>query len=156
MRAEPGGWWRHSAHVLRGLLGGICWVALSWGLALPAPAHAQETLWLEAEHFVGIRDYCWPMGRPEMKKTAGHWGLSGPGWAAEWNQGGESGFLSIATAADDDKAVATRAVEIPVAGQYRVWVRYADWREQTERFQVKIEQPGEKPWEGRYGEQPAI
>ena len=28
-----------------------------------------------------------------MRKTDGHWGISGPGWAAEWNQGGESGFL---------------------------------------------------------------
>ena len=173
MRAERGGWrqgtWGTLRRMVPGVSGGLTW-GVSWGVtggwltalglicgaALPGTVQAQETLWLEAEHFVGIRDYCWPMGRPEMKKTAGHWGLSGPGWAAEWNQGGESGFLSIATAADDDKAVATRVVEIPVAGQYRVWVRYADWREQTERFQVKIEQPGEKPWEGRYGEQPAI
>ena len=57
-----------------------------------------ETIWLEAEHLDGIRGYCWPMGKPEMKKTAGHWALSGPGWAAEWCQGGESGFLSIACA----------------------------------------------------------
>ena len=41
--------------------------------------------------------------RPGCKKTDGHWGLSGPGWAAEWNQGGESGFLSIACGADDDQ-----------------------------------------------------
>src|SRR5947199_6622064 len=91
-----------------------------------APAASPETLWLEAEHFDGIRGYCWPMGKPEMKKTAGHWGLSGPGWAAEWNQGGESGFLSIATAADDDKAVVTKTVDIPIAGTYHVWVRYGD------------------------------
>ena len=71
-------------------------------------ACAQESLWIEAEHLDGVRGHCWPMGRPEMKKTSGHWGLSGPGWAAEWNMGGESGFLSIATAADDDRAVATK------------------------------------------------
>src|SRR5215510_15793896 len=88
-----------------------------------APAAAPETIWLEAEHLDGVRGYCWPMGRPEMKKTSGHWALSGPGWAAEWNQGGESGFLSIAAGADDDHAVATRAVEIPIAGDYFVWVR---------------------------------
>src|SRR5688500_4397246 len=76
-------------------------------------AGAQESLWIEAEHLDGFRGYCWPMGKPEMKQTAGHWALSGPGWAAEWNQGGESGFLSIATAADDDKAVATKQLEIP-------------------------------------------
>lgn len=81
---------------------------------VPAPAAdapaSPETLWIEAESLDGIRGYCWPMGRPEMKKTAGHWGLSGPGWAAEWNQGGESGFLSIACGADDDKAVATKGL----------------------------------------------
>ena len=37
-------------------------------------------------------------------KTEGHWGVSGPGWAAEWIQGGESNFMSIACGADDDKA----------------------------------------------------
>src|SRR3954470_17440721 len=84
---------------------------------------AQESLWLEAEHFDGIRGYCWPMGKPEMKKTAGYWGLSGPGWAAGGDKGGESGFLSIATAADDDKAVVTKTVDIPIAGMYHVWVR---------------------------------
>ena len=120
------------------------------------PAIAQESLWLEAEHFDGLRGYCWPMGRPEMKKTAGHWALSGPGWAAEWNQGGESGFLSIATAADDDKAVVTKTVDIPIAGTYYVWVRYGDWREKTERFQIQIEQPGQKVWEGKFGEKPVI
>ena len=82
--------------------------------AAAIPAFAQESLWLEAEHFDGLRGYCWPMGKPEMKKTAGHWALSGPGWAAEWNQGGESGFLSIATAADDDKAVVTKTVDVPL------------------------------------------
>ena len=60
-------------------------------------ATARESIWIEAEHLDGVRGYCWPMGTPAMKKTDGHWGLSGPGWAAEWNQGGESGFLSIAT-----------------------------------------------------------
>ena len=70
-----------------------------------------------------------------MKKTDGHWGLSGPGWAADWNMGGESGFLSIATGADDDRAVATKTIEVPVDGTYFVWVRYGEWREATERFQ---------------------
>jgi hypothetical protein len=124
--------------------------------AAAIPAFAQESLWLEAEHFDGLRGYCWPMGKPEMKKTAGHWALSGPGWAAEWNQGGESGFLSIATAADDDKAVVTKTVDVPIAGTYYVWVRYGDWREKTERFQIQIEQPGQKPWEGKFGEKPVI
>jgi len=91
------------------------------------------------------------MGKPEMKRTNGHWGLAGPGWAAEWNQGGESNFLSIAAGADDDHATVTRTVEIPVAGRFSVWVRYADWREKPERFQVQIEQPGRASWVGSYG-----
>src|SRR4051794_24574689 len=121
-------------------------------IGAPIPAMAQESLWLEAEHFDGIRGYCWPMGKPEMKKTSGNWGLSGPGWAAEWNQGGESGFLSIAAGPDDDKAVATKTVEVPAAGKWFVWVRYGDWREKTERFQVRIEQGGAAPWTGQFGE----
>ncbi len=124
-------------------------------LIATAPAIA-ESLWIEAEHLDGIRGHCWPMGKPEMKKTEGHWALSGPGWAAEWNQGGESGFLSIAAGADDDKTVATKSIEIPAAGDYLVWARYGDWREKAERFQVHIEQEGTAPWLGKYGEQAII
>src|SRR4051794_36230129 len=99
-------------------------LGLLLGMVYGLPAPAAETLWLEAEHLDGIKGYCWPMGKPASKKTDGHWGLSGPGWAAEWNQGGESGFLSIACGAEDDKAVATKTIEIPVEGRYFVWVRY--------------------------------
>lgn len=131
----------------------LVWCA---ALTLTCTALAQESLWLEAEHFDGIRGYCWPMGRPEMKKTAGHWGLSGPGWAAEWCQGGESGFLSIATAADDDKASATKTVEVPLAGNYFVWVRYGDWREKPEPFSIRIEQGGKPVLDAEYGLSPQI
>lgn len=110
-----------------------------------------ESLWIEAEHLRGVKGFCWPMGTPAMKKTAGHWGLSGPGWAAEWNQGGESGFLSIATAADDDRATATTSIDVPVEGRYFIWVRYGDWREQPEPFSIRIEQPGAAAWQGDYG-----
>ena len=136
------------------------WTVLSAAtlLLITHPTAKAESLWLEAEHFEGIRGYCWPMGDDSrnMRVTDGHWGLSGPGWAAEWNQGGESGFLSIATGAADDKASVTRTVEIPVEGEYRVWVRYGDWREKTERFQVRIEQDGTDAWTGRYGERAMI
>jgi len=117
---------------------------------------AAESLWIEAEHLEGIRGYCWPMGRPNMKKTNGHWALSGPGWAAEWNQGGESGFLSVATAANDNRAVASKSVEVPEDGEYHIWVRYGDWREKTERFQIRIQQPGKPLWTGRFGEKARV
>lgn len=131
-------------------------LALLLGTCLPWPLWSQESLWLEAEHFTGIRGYCWPMGKPEMKKTNGNWGISGPGWAAAWNQGGESGYLSIATSAEDDHAVVTKTVEIPAAGHYFAWIRYADWRERTERFQLEIEQAGKPRWIGKYGEKAVI
>lgn len=131
---------------------------LFFAVSLVRTIEATESLWLEAEHFDGVRGYCWPMGsdKRKMRETDGRWGLSGPGWAAEWNQGGESGFLSIATGAADDKAAVTRTVEIPNEGTYHVWVRYGDWREQTERFQIQIEQNGAPAWTARFGEQPIV
>src|SRR5205085_2490176 len=68
----------------------------------------------------------------------------------------ESGFLSIAAGPDDDKALATKTLEIPADGTYFVWVRYGDWREKTERFQVQLEQNGARVFEGRYGEKPVV
>lgn len=119
------------------------------------PALAAETVFIEAEHLKGIKGYCWPSGRPEIKKTAGHWGISGPGWAAEWVQGGESGFLSIACGADDDKAVASTEFEAPVAGEYRVWVRFRDNRGMSSRFQVRLTSEG-KTTTLDYGTKPVI
>ena len=119
-------------------------------------ANGPEHLWLEAEHFRVIQGYCWPMGPENLRQTDGAWGLSGPGWAAEWTQGGESGFLSIAAGGNDDRAVVHRDVELPVAGRYFIWVRYGDWREQTERFEIQIEQDGADTWTGKFGEQAVI
>jgi hypothetical protein len=124
-------------------------------LVLPSIALA-ESIWLEAEHFSGVRGFCWPAGQPAMRKTAGHWALSGPGWAAEWSQGGESGFLSIGCGADDDKAVATANVEVPVKGKYRVWVRFRENRGMTNRFQVRLTPKGGKPVTLAYGEKPNV
>ncbi len=117
---------------------------------------AAETLWLEAEHFDGIRSYCWPMGRPEMRVTNGNWGLSGPGWAATWNQGGESGFLSIATSAEDANAVVSKTVTVPVEGAYSLWVRYADYREANERFEVRVSQSEREPQTFEFGMSPRV
>jgi hypothetical protein len=119
-------------------------------------AAAAESLWIEAEHFDGITGYCWPQGRPEMRQTNGNWGLSGPGWAADWNQGGESGFLSIATAAEDANAVVTKTVTVPAAGSYTLWVRYADYREAEERFEVRVAQPGREARTFEFGLHPKV
>ncbi len=137
-------------HKSRARLLGIVFF-LSPTLALRA-AGPIETVWIEAEHLQGIKGNCWPMGTPEARKTAGNWGISGPGWAAEWNQGGESGFLSIACGADDDKAEASADFEVPASGDYQVWVRYRDVREATNRFQIRLEQQASQPWVTTYGE----
>jgi hypothetical protein len=123
-------------------------------LLMVCPSRASETIWIEAEHLRGVRGYCWPGG--PNPKTAGHWGISGPGWAAEWTQGGESGFMSIACGPDDDRAVASLDLEIPEAGAYRVWVRFRDNRGSTSRFQVRLTPAGGRPVVLTYGEHPVI
>ncbi len=129
---------------------------LALALVFTADARAHESIWIEAEYLHGIQGYCWPMGRPELRKTNGHWGLSGPGWAAEWVQGGESNFLSIACAADDDKAVASTDVAVPVAGTYRVWVRFRDNRGCSSRFQVRLTPAEGAPALLTYGTKPIV
>jgi hypothetical protein len=136
---------------------------LCWGLSLIAGtivtallAQGQESIWIEAEHMQGIHDYCWPGGSPQNCAIEGQWGMSGPGWAAEWTQGGESGFLSIACKPEEDRAVASNSLVIPVRGRYRLWIRYADVREKTERFEARIEQPASPPWTATYGEKPVV
>src|SRR5438128_1458657 len=100
-------------------------------------AHAAETVWIEAEHLRGVRGSCFPdMGQA----THGAWALSGPGIAPEWTQGGESEWLSIACGPEESAAVATYEFEVPEAGQWHLWVRYRDWRDQSEIFEVRIEQ----------------
>lgn len=91
-------------------------VTLAALAALPFPAPAAESVWIEAEHLAGVRGHCFPdMGG----KTAGHWAPSGPGIAPEWTQGGESGWPSVACAPDDATA-ATYDFEVPEAGGVRV------------------------------------
>lgn len=122
---------------------------------------AHESLWIEAESLRGIQGTCFPAGRGSAMRgsrrnvTDGHWGISGPGWAAEWNMGGESGFSSIACGADDDRAVATLDIEVPADGAYNLWVRYRDVREASERFNVMIEQGGVAQTK-TYGERPMV
>jgi hypothetical protein len=123
------------------------------------PTGAHETIWLEAEFLQGLKGFCWPMAKgtkESLRKTEGNWGLSGPGWAAEWNQGGESGFLSIAAGPGDDKAVVSKTINVPKAGKYYLWVRYGDWRETPERFRIKLKQDAGAEWSGVFGEKPVV
>ncbi len=127
------------------------------GISIPSLSatwvFAQESIWFEAEHLHGVRGSCFP---DFDQKTAGHWALSGPGIAPEWTQGAESEWLSIACAPEDEQAAASRDCEVPEAGEWRLWVRYRDWREQTELFAVRIEQTGQPPQQVTFGEKAVI
>ncbi len=126
------------------------WVA-AVAIGLAGRAAAAETIWIEAEQMRGVRGSCFPdMGG----KTDGHWAVSGPGIAPAFTQGGESGWLSVACAPDDDRASATVDVEVPEAGEWTLWVRYRDWRRQTELFAVRIEQEGRPPRQVIFGDRP--
>lgn len=115
-------------------------------------AFCSETVWIEAEHLRVIRGSCFP----DMEQTTdGHWGLAGPGIAPEWTQGGESEWLSVACGPDDDRAAASADFEVPADGEWMLWVRYRDWRRQTEQFAARIEQ-GDQRQEFVFGQQPVV
>ncbi len=77
------------------------------------------------------------------KTKAPGWGINGPGVSAEWSQGGESEWNSVAASADETRATIYQDIEVPRAGDYKVWVRYADWANRSENFVVRITQDGE-------------
>ena len=53
---------------------------------------------MEAESFGGLKGSNFSF-QEASKTTKGSWSLAGPGVAAEWTQGGESEFMSIAARA---------------------------------------------------------
>src|SRR4051812_29197456 len=111
-------------------------VLLGAGLAEGAP----HTVVMEAEYFGPLKGSNFSFQEPE-KTTKGSWSLAGPGVAAEWTQGGESEFMSIATRADEPAGTSvSRETEVPAAGSYQLWVRYCDYRNKSERFRVVVGQ----------------
>jgi len=108
-------------------------------------------LWLEPEWFDGVKGGCYFW--TGTAKPTGNWGCAGPGVTPEFSQGGESGWNSMAVPAEETKAECSRNLVIPRAGNYRIWVRYYDFRAQTEPFTVKLEQGG-KTITGELGMQP--
>ncbi|MBC8030499.1 MAG: hypothetical protein H7Z16_10345 [Pyrinomonadaceae bacterium] len=107
---------------------------------------AHEYLWYEAENMRGfatkptgvpIQNPSW-VGLPRAKAPG--WGINGPGVSAEWSQGGESEWNSAVASADEPRATLYQDVEIPRDGNYKVWIRYADWANRSENFVVRIMQ----------------
>lgn len=139
-------------HITRLLL------VLALSIALPAavPARAAEYLWVEAEHSTDIEgaNYSWTPA-PPLDQQRG-WGIAGPGVAAEWTQGGESEWTSIAAHPQERDATARYAIEVPAAGRYRVWVRYADYQKKNETFRVRIHQAGKPVSDHAHGETPVV
>jgi hypothetical protein len=105
-----------------------------------------EYLWYEAENMRGfstdrlnnpVINASWI--DPPRAQSPG-WGMNGPGVSAEWSQGGESEWNSAAASADETRATISQELQIPRAGQYKLWVRYADWAGKTENFDATIAQ----------------
>ena len=79
------------------------------------------------------------------------WGMNGPGVSAEWTQGGESEWNSAAASADETNATLYQDLEIPRAGKYILWIRYADWANKNENFVARIAQNGAQVFEHEFG-----
>jgi hypothetical protein len=121
--------------------------------ARPSP----EYLWYEAENMRGfsVDALNTPVSNPSWamppRANAPGWGMNGPGVSAEWSQGGESEWNSAAASADETRAVIYQDVEIPRAGQYKIWVRYADWLGRTENFTLRITQGSREVYRREFG-----
>lgn len=119
----------------------------------PAP----EYLWYEAENMRGFTTG--KLGAPTLNPSylnlpagrAPGWGMNGPGVSAEWSQGGESEWNSAAASADETKATIYQDLEVPRAGQYRLWVRYGEWPKKTQNFTVTIAQNNEQVFRREFG-----
>ena len=79
------------------------------------------------------------------------WGINGPGVSAEWTQGGESEWNSVNASADETRGTISQEIEVSRPGDYKVWVRYADWAEKTENFNVTISQNNREVFTHEFG-----
>ncbi|HET6980384.1 MAG TPA: hypothetical protein VFI24_28880 [Pyrinomonadaceae bacterium] len=136
-------------------------------LFLITPIYSQtrppgEYLWYEAENMRGFTTG--KLGEPILNPSylnlprdkAPGWGINGPGVSAEWTQGGESEWNSVAASADENRATLSQDLEIPREGQYTFWVRYADWAKLSENFTVTIAQNGAEVFRHEFGDKDVI
>ncbi len=123
--------------------------------AVPDALH--EYLWLEAENMRGFTTGALgaPLLNPSylnlLKAKAPGWGMNGPGVSAEWSQGGESEWNSAAASADETRAMIYQDIEIPRTGDYKTWIRYADWASKSENFIVRVTQNGKEVLRREFG-----
>jgi hypothetical protein len=129
----------------------------------PTPGTNYEYLWYEAENMRGLTassSLHEPLLNPSYlnfpaSKTPG-WCISGPGVSAEWSQGGESEWNSVAASFDETRATMWQDVEVPRAGEYKVWIRYADFPNKTENFVVRVTQQGREIFSHEFGAKDVI
>ncbi|MCA1621454.1 MAG: hypothetical protein LC795_19545 [Acidobacteria bacterium] len=123
----------------------------------PDAGRQREYLWYEAENMGGLsldarnEPRLNPVWRNLPRAQAPGWGINGPGVSAEWSQGGESEWNSVAASPDETSATLFQEVEIPRDGQYRVWARYADWANKPENFTVRLTQQGREVFRHEFG-----
>jgi hypothetical protein len=132
-------------------------------LLFTTPVYSQtEYLWYEAENMRGFSTgkLGEPLSNPSYlnlsREKAPGWGMNGPGVSAEWTQGGESEWNSAAASADENRATLYQDLEVPRAGQYTLWVRYADWARKTENFTITIAQDGAEIFRHEFGAKDVI
>jgi hypothetical protein len=127
-----------------------------------AASGSYEHLWYETENMRGISadarheavlNPSW-MRLPASKAPG--WGINGPGVSAEWSQGGESEWNSVNASADETRATIWQDIEVPRAGDYKIWVRYADWASKTENFTVRITQNDREVFQHEFGSRDVI
>jgi hypothetical protein len=127
------------------------------GAQLSQAHPAAEYLWYEAENMRGLTETSRhePLLNPSYldlpAAKAPGWSISGPGVSAEWTQGGESEWNSVAAAADETRGVIWQDLEVPRSGEYKIWVRYADWARKTESFIVRVSQQGREVARHEFG-----
>jgi hypothetical protein len=136
--------------------------AFAQGSTQPNSARRFEYLWYEAENMGGLSldarnepriNAVWQ--NLSREKVPG-WGINGPGVSAEWSQGGESEWNSVAASPDETHAALFQEVEIPRDGDYRVWARYADWARKDESFTVRLTQQGREVFRQEFGARDVI
>ena len=66
-------------------------------------------------------------------------------------EGGESEWMFIAAHPEENHALSRYAIEVPAAGHYRVWVRYADYQHKKEAFRVRVQQGGKTTFDHLWG-----
>ena len=90
------------------------------------------------------------------KAKAHGWGINGPGVSAEWSQGGESEWNSAAASFDETTGELYQDFEVPRPGDYKLWVRYADWANKTESFVIRVNQNNREVFRYEFGAKDVI